>query len=193
MVLTRRWKTGSFLLFLILVLQHATLVGAKEDRYHDPTISLQTQRTWGQIVYVPVYSHIFFGDVETPFLLAATVMVRNTDRQRTILVCSADYYDSDGKLLQRFLPDPIRLPPLATTRFIIPESDTTGGAGASVLVMWKAAVPVTPPLLESVMIGTRNQQGISFTSRGQVLDVATVAASGDSPSLASETAQPSRP
>ncbi|RCK78839.1 MAG: hypothetical protein OZSIB_0989 [Candidatus Ozemobacter sibiricus] len=130
-----------------------------------------TVRSTGQTVYVAVYSHIYFGDRLAPFLLTATVMVRNTDPHQSILVEAADYFDTDGRKVRTLLEQPTRLPPLASLRFVIPESDTAGGAGASVLVRWSAGRPANPPLIESVMVGTRNQQGVSFTSRGQVLDL----------------------
>ncbi|NLI76819.1 MAG: DUF3124 domain-containing protein [Candidatus Riflebacteria bacterium] len=158
------------------------------------------RRAMGQKVYVPVYSHIYFGDRFTPFLLTATVLVRNTDPRHSILVWEADYHDSDGKLLQRYLTEPTRLLPLASLRFIVPESESAGGAGASVLVTWKSSVPVNPPIVESVMIGTRNQQGVSFTSRGQVLDVWSgeptpppASAAPLAPAAAFPPAGPSRP
>ena len=131
--------------------------------------------TNSQIVYVPVYSHIFIGDRETPFLLAVNVLIRNTDQNHSIIICSSDYHDSNGNLLKRFLIEPVILRPLATTHFLVPESDEKGGAGANVIVTWKSSIPVNPPIIESVMIGTRSQQGISFTSRGQVLRSSTQA------------------
>ncbi|MEJ2475807.1 MAG: DUF3124 domain-containing protein, partial [Desulfobacterales bacterium] len=35
--------------------------------------------TQGQKVYVPIYSHIYSGDKENPFLLTAILSVRNID------------------------------------------------------------------------------------------------------------------
>lgn len=153
----------------------------------------RSQRADGQVVYVPVYSHIFFGDREAPYLLAVTVLVRNTDPQHSIQVLSADYHDSNGKFLRRYLNEPVRLPPLATTHFIVPESDESGGAGANVIVTWKAAVAVNPPIIESVMIGTRGQQGISFTSRGQVLDMPMVNPATGSKSVATDEPKSRQP
>jgi hypothetical protein len=37
------------------------------------------------------------------------------------------------------------------------------------MVRWHSEKPVSPPIVETVMIGTRSQQGISFLSRGQVV------------------------
>ena len=124
----------------------------------------------GQTVYVPVYSHIYSGDREQPFYLAVTLSVRNTDRTHAITITTVDYYDSDGALLKHYLETPFTLNAMATKRFVVPESDKSGGSGAKFIVIWKAERPVTEPLIESVMISTKTQQGISFTSRGQALE-----------------------
>ena len=57
----------------------------------------------GQKVYVPIYSHIYSGDKENPFLLTAILSVRNTDTGHAITLTAVDYFDSDGKLLRRYL------------------------------------------------------------------------------------------
>ena len=120
----------------------------------------------GQTLYVPVYSHIYSGDRERPVYLAVTVSIRNTDPLRAIQVTSVDYYNSEGRRLQRYLETPVTLPPLATVRYVVKESDKAGGSGANFLVRWQSAEPANPPLVESIMISTASQLGISFTSRG---------------------------
>jgi hypothetical protein len=52
-------------------------------------------------------------------------------------------------------------------RYVVP--DKTGGSGANFMVRWQPALPMNPPIVESIMIGTQAKQGISFTSRGQVI------------------------
>jgi len=133
------------------------------------TIASEVVLSKGQIVYVPVYSHIYIGDREHPFDLTVTLSVRNTDINRSITLVSVDYYDTDGKMLSHYLKEPLQIRPLASARYIIRESDRSGGAGANFLVKWKSDTPVNVPILESIMIGTKSQQGISFTSRGQVI------------------------
>jgi len=123
----------------------------------------------GQTVYVPVYSHIYSGDREHPFDLTATLSVRNTDPKHNITILSVDYYDSKGKLLKQYIENPVILKPLATSRYIIKESDKSGGSGANFLVKWKSDVKINSPIIESIMIGTKTQQGISFISRGRVI------------------------
>ena len=124
----------------------------------------------GQTVYVPVYSHIYSGDRERPFYLAATVSIRNTDRTNAITVTVVDYYNSEGKFLKHYIKKEIFLNAMATKRYVVPESDKSGGSGAKFIITWKSDQLVAEPLIETVMISTKTQQGISFTSRGRVLE-----------------------
>ncbi|WP_310598681.1 DUF3124 domain-containing protein [Desulfobulbus sp.] len=125
----------------------------------------------GQTVYVPVYSHIYGDDRYrgTPFLLTATLSIRNTDPDKALLLKSIRYYDSNGVLLQEYLEKPVAVPPFGSTRYIVPESESKGGSGAKFLVEWEADSPVVEPIIESVMIGTKMQQGISFISTGRAI------------------------
>lgn len=123
----------------------------------------------GQTIYVPAYSHIYVGNREQPFLLTVTLSVRNVDPKYSITITSVDYYDTQGKLLRKYLDKYVTLSPFESIRYIVPEKDKTGGSGANFLVEWKSEKSVNPPLVESIMIGTALQQGISFTSRGQVI------------------------
>ncbi len=124
----------------------------------------------GQTVYVAIYSHVYSGDKARPFDLAAILSIRNTDMSYPVTIVSAKYYDTDGKLLREYLIEPLQLKALASMRYIIDESDRSGGSGAKFVVKWKSENKVNPPLIESIMVGTHSGQGISFTSRGQVIE-----------------------
>ena len=121
----------------------------------------------GQLVYVPAYSHIYSGDQERPFLLTVTLSIRNIDPNHSVNITLADYYETQGKLLKKFVENPTILKPLESLRYVIPERDKSGGSGANFLVKWHSDAHVNPPIVETIMIGTQNQQGLSFTSRGQ--------------------------
>ena len=123
-----------------------------------------------QTVYVPAYSHIYVGPEEKPIDLAITLSIRNTNANESIMVSVADYYDSEGKAVESFITKHIELKPFATTRFIISDSDKTGGSGANFIVKWHAEKRVNAPVVESIMIGTRASHGISFKSRGIVIE-----------------------
>ncbi len=124
----------------------------------------------GQTVYVPIYSHIYSGLKGRPFNLAATLSIRNTDPKHPISLISVKFYDSEGELVKEYLDNPFELKAMASTRYILTEADTGGGSGANFLVKWKSKTKVNPALIEGVMIGTRSGQGISFVSRGQVIE-----------------------
>ncbi len=124
-------------------------------------------RSRASTVYIPVYSHVYTGNKALPVNLATTLSVRNTDLKNRITIDSADYYNSDGKLVRRMLDKPVLLGPLASTSIFIMEKDTTGGFGASFLVRWHAAMEVSTPVIECLMIGAYSGLGISFVSPGQ--------------------------
>jgi len=123
----------------------------------------------GETVYVPAYSHIYSGNRETPFLLAVTLSIRNTDMKHPVILSTVDYYETEGKLLKKYLDKPVRLGPLESIRYVVPQKDKAGGSGANFIVVWGSEKSVNPPIIESVMIATEGQQGISFTSRGQAI------------------------
>ena len=121
----------------------------------------------GQLIYAPAYSHIYSGDKERPFLLTVTLSIRNIDPNHSIKIKLVDYYETQGKLVKEYIKKPITLSKLESLRYVIPEKDSIGGSGANFLVKWESDKPVNPPIIETVMIGTKSQQGISFTSRGK--------------------------
>ena len=123
----------------------------------------------GQTIYVPAYSHIYSGDRERPFLLTVTLSIRNLDPKHQIKITIVDYYETQGKHLKKYLDKPVILNPLDSIRYVIPEKEKSGGSGANFIVEWKSDKFVNPPIVESIMIGTQSQQGISFTSRGRVI------------------------
>lgn len=122
-----------------------------------------------QSVYVPVYSSIYHGDREREFNLAVTLSIRNTDMKHSIVIDSVDYFDSSGKLLKHYLAVKLTVGPLESVQYVVRESDKKGGIGANFIVRWRSSRPVSEPVIESVMIGTGGQQGISFTSRGVII------------------------
>ncbi len=142
--------------FLLLT---ATATLAREE--HLPTSK-------GQTVYVPAYSHIYHGNRESsPLLLTVTVSIRNISPTHNLTISTVDYYASQGEILKKYITAPLVLRPLNSQRFIVAQNDDSGGSGANFIVKWQSAEPISPPIIETIMIGSQNQLGISFTSRGQ--------------------------
>ncbi|WP_319764124.1 DUF3124 domain-containing protein [Maridesulfovibrio sp.] len=121
-------------------------------------------------VYVPAYSHVYYGNRQSEFMLTVTLSVRNTDLQNKISITSVDYYDNNGKLIKKYLKSSRSLDPLESFHITIPEKDVTGGFGANFLVKWESRQQINSPLMESVMIGTASSQGVSFVSRGREIN-----------------------
>ncbi len=123
----------------------------------------------GQTLYVPAYSHVYSGPNGQPFQLAVMLSVRNTDPRQTLNLTTLDYFNNDGKLVHHYLTTPISLGPLASHHVFIKENNQLGGFGANFIVRWQADNPINAPLVESVMIGARSGQGISFVCPAQPL------------------------
>jgi hypothetical protein len=66
----------------------------------------------GQTLYLPIYSHIWHGDVvvdgKYPLKsqVSALVSIRNTSLKTPITVTSARYFGTEGKLLKEYVPTP---------------------------------------------------------------------------------------
>lgn len=131
--------------------------------------SAQSHVVRGQILYVPVYSHIFHRTGELEFDLTATLSIRNTSPTTLLRIRNVDYFDSEGTLLKSYLDQPRRLGPLASTYVVIDERDRSGGVGANFIVTWESESPLTPPVVEAVMISTHSGQGVSFVSPARVI------------------------
>ncbi len=131
----------------------------------DSTVKLAA----GQTVYVPIYSHIYTWERSKTIDLTATLSVRNTDLERPIILSTVNYYDSSGKLVRKYLEQPVELGSLASTNFLVNQQDTSGGSGAAFVVEWVSQTTVSTPVIEAVLINTIGNQGLSFISSGRVI------------------------
>lgn len=123
----------------------------------------------GQTLYLPVYSHIYHGDLGKTgkpgyTLVSIHVSIRNTDTRTPIKIASARYYDTQGKLVREFVPAPQAIPPLGTLELFVPRTDMAGGSGANFLIAWSAEAPVNPPLVEALHADIREARTLVFTT-----------------------------
>jgi hypothetical protein len=122
----------------------------------------------GQVLYIPVYSKIPYYSESKFYSLSAFITIHNTDFYHLITVSKVLFFNNEGKLVRQFINQPVTLAPLAATHFFVPEADTSG-TGANFIIEWTSETPVTEPLIESVMTGLRNNQGVTFSSSGRVI------------------------
>jgi len=128
---------------------------------------LAPPRTAGQLLYLPVYSHVWHGDADAKgvplkTLVSVLVSIRNTDLTRPIRVMSAQYYDTEGKRLQEFVDSPKTIKPMGTMELYIPRSETAGGSGANFVIWWQADTPTNPPLVEALHLDLPAGRSIAF-------------------------------
>ena len=125
-------------------------------------------RSTGQRLYVPIYSSIAYLEGQ-PLNFAVTVSIRNTDPRQPIEVTGAQYHGNQGEPHPDLFAPVGVLAPLASAELTIPQSELQGDTGANLIVEWRAAAPVSPPLVEAVMVGSSRAQGFAFNSRAVVL------------------------
>ena len=123
---------------------------------------------YGELIYVPIYSEIYYGDAGKTIELAVTLSIHNTDLTHSITVKSVNYHNKKGNLINKLVKQPITLAPLETTNFMIGEKDRSGGTGANFIVEWNTQENVSSPIIEAIMVTTQMNQGISFTTTGKI-------------------------
>ena len=126
-------------------------------------------RSSGQHLYLPIYSHIWHGETNDKgqpmkTLVSVSVSIRNTDPAKAIRITSAQYFDTDGKMLREYLPSPKTIGPMGTYEIFVPRSDDTGGSGANFVIVWKADAPASPPIVEGLHANFPVGRSIAFTT-----------------------------
>jgi hypothetical protein len=131
-------------------------------------------RSTGQTLYLPIYSHIWHGDMtddgqRARILVSVSVSIRNTDPVKAIRVLSAQYYDTDGRKLKEYVTSPKIIGPMATYELFVPRSDDSGGSGANFLIVWKSDTPASWPIVEGLHANLPAGRAIVFTSSARAL------------------------
>ena len=126
-------------------------------------------RSLGQVLYLPIYSHIWHGEMNDKgqpmkALVSVSVSIRNTDPAKSIRVTSAQYFDTDGKKLREYLPSPKTIGPMGTYEIFVPRSDDSGGSGANFVIAWKSDTPASPPVVEGFHANLPVGRSIAFTT-----------------------------
>jgi hypothetical protein len=134
--------------------------------FHGPVDAVKHVK--GQTVYIPSYSNMISGI--NRITLKANLIVHNIDPLHPITVLRIDHYDTNGGLVEHYLPQPLSLKPLAAARIVIKEPKPGDeGAGANFVVQWRADTKVIEPLMECFMVGSVGTQGYSFSSVGRIM------------------------
>jgi len=127
------------------------------------------ERSKGETLYLPIYSHIWHGEVgrdgkPARTLVSVSVSIRNTDPAQSIRVTSAQYFDTDGKRLKEYFPKPVVIGPMGTREIFISRSDDSGGSGANFIVVWNSDAAVSPPIVQAVHVDLPGGRSVVFTT-----------------------------
>jgi len=164
---------GIFILFIPFISVVLSCNLQKDNpAIHYPTeqyeyISLDTSTAiFKNMVYVPIYSHMYMVNGTRPTNFAATLSIRSTDFSDSIFMTKVDYYNSKGEIIKKYIDKVLLLKPMHSSEFIVEENDTEGGAGAYFIINWSALKPVNEPLIQAVMLSTFSNLGFSFKTEG---------------------------
>jgi hypothetical protein len=124
----------------------------------------------GQLLYVPVYSELAYGDRKQTLNLSVTLSVRNTDRRSPLTLTRVDYFNSSGERVRAYLAKDQTIAPLASIEYVVTGGDRSGGTAASFLVEWNSAARISAPVVEAVMVSAASTHGVSFQSAARVLE-----------------------
>lgn len=117
--------------------------------------------------YLSIYSQIYSVSEHRTQNLTSMISIRNTSDLDTIYLLRAEYYDTHGKSVRKYVDFPIFLAPMETTEIIIDEIDISGGTGSNFIFEWKIPKNCPEPLFEGVMSSTMGQQGLSFITQAK--------------------------
>ena len=151
-------KSMFSLVLVIALFASCTSTSVPETKHHSDYHFTSVDRAaleQQEMVYVPIYSDIYYVDSKHTFSLTATLSIRNTSFKDSIYVFSIDYYNSTGQKVRRYNESTLLLKPMESIEFV---------------VEWGARQGAQKPFLQGIMIGTTGQQGISFTTEGIVVE-----------------------
>jgi hypothetical protein len=118
--------------------------------YHFVSVDKQSFSSVEQY-YVPVYSHIYGNTGRQKFLLSATLSIRNIGFTDSLYISKIDYYDSEGKLLKKYLDSVVLLIPMASMEVVVTSDEKDGGAGANFVVECVSNNILNEPLIQTIM------------------------------------------
>jgi hypothetical protein len=117
----------------------------------------------GQTLYVPCYTSLMSGTHS--FEVKPTIFIHNTDQINPINIVRIDFYNTSGKLVEKYLQQPQKLHANSATRINLKELLTgEEGSGAHFIIQWQAPNKVTEPLVQPWFVGAVGTRGYSYTS-----------------------------
>lgn len=122
----------------------------------------------GQTFYVASQTSQIAGSHS--FDVKPVIFIHNTDQNNPINIVRIDFYNTDGKLVEKYLQQPQKLNANSATRINVKERlPGEEGSGAHFIIQWQAENKVVAPIVEVWFIGAVGTKGYSFTSQGRII------------------------
>lgn len=136
-----------------------------------PPQKMKDSLAFGQLLYVPVYSEIYSIGHHRTERLSSTLSIRNVNPNGEFYITRLEYYDTEGNILKEIQATelPIKVNSLETKNHVIALYDDRGGVGANFILEWRSSKPIVEPMVETIMISTESNWGLSFTATSKTL------------------------
>ncbi len=126
----------------------------------------------GQTLYVPCYTSFMRGSQADSHAFEAkpTVFIHNTDQNNPINIVRMDFYNTNGKLVEKYLQQPRKLNANSAMRINVKELiEGEEGSGAHFIIQWQAENKVVEPLVQTWFVGAVGNRGYSYTSPAKII------------------------
>jgi hypothetical protein len=126
----------------------------------------------GQTFYVPCYTSFMSGSQADSYAFEAkpTIFIHNTDQNNAIDIVRIDFYDTNGKLVEKYLQQPRKLNANSAMRINVKKLlKGEEGSGAHFIIQWEAEHKVVEPLIQTWFVGAVGTRGYSYTSPARVI------------------------
>jgi len=122
----------------------------------------------GQTLYIPSPTSFMAGTHSVN--VRATVFIHNTDPTNAITITGIDFYNSGGKLVEKYVTEPVKLNALAATRVNVKQPlEGEDGMAAHFVIQWQSEHKVVEPLIDGWFTGVSGTRGFSFTSYPRIM------------------------
>jgi hypothetical protein len=122
----------------------------------------------GQTLYIPSPTSFVAGTYS--FNVRATVYIHNTDPTNAINITGIDFYNSGGKLVEKYVTEPVKLNALAATRVNVKQPlEGEDGMAAHFVIKWQSEHKVVEPLINGWFTGVSGTRGFSFTTSPRII------------------------
>ena len=122
----------------------------------------------GQTYYVPCSTSFISGNYS--FNIKSTIFIHNTDQNNSINIIRIDFYNTSGKLVGKYLQQPLKIDAIAATRINVKEPlNGEEGMAAHFIIQWQSETKVVEPLIEGLFVASEGTHGYSFTLQPRII------------------------